>query len=35
MPSQRTGVVTTVALASLFTVDNFSTDKIGRLHCSG
>jgi len=30
-----TGVVTTVALASLFTVDNFSTDKIGRLHCSG
>jgi len=30
-----TGVVTTVALASLFTAENFSTDKIGRFALFG
>ena len=30
-----TGVVTTVALASLFTAENFSTDKIGRVALFG
>ena len=30
-----TGVVTTLALASLFTAENFSTDKIGRVALFG